>query len=74
MSKPKLTPWFNAQKQPPVNGRKHAKYDWRCFGPVGFPGNSQKYGPERLVKDSIIRIAQECPYCEWRGLAEPPKC
>jgi hypothetical protein len=69
MSKPKLTPWFNAKKQPPVNGRDYAEYDWRCIHPI-----RGSYGPERRWKDSIIRVGWECPHCEWRGLAEPPKC
>ncbi len=69
MAKPKLTPWFNAQKQPPVNGGDYADYEWRCFGPGNYFGNSRNYGPEKRGKNSIIRVSVGCAYCEWRGLA-----
>lgn len=54
-----VTPWFNAQKQPPV---RVGTYERRC-------GSSETY---RDVWDGeFFRLVSRCKYCQWRGLTRP---
>lgn len=66
MSRPKMTPWFNARTHPPVNGGPWQDYDWRCRARPAL-------GVERRNKGNILAMGVSCPHCEWRGLASPPK-
>lgn len=69
----KLTPWFNARTQPPVNGGPRDLYEYRCREHrnlwSAFLG--RPIGMER--RDYIEQMAKSCPHCEWRGVASPPK-
>ena len=60
----KRTPWFNAQRDPPVNGDGDAKYEWQCL---------TQYRAKRRTKEWILRWSRVCPQCRWRGLLQPAK-
>jgi len=57
----KRTPWFNAQRQPPVNGDWDAFYELRC----------QQGAAYLWTRREIDQYA--CPRCKWRGLTQPVK-
>lgn len=57
----KRTPWFNARRDPPVNGDRESQYEWRCNGGP----------PSRQAKDFLRNVV--CMNCQWRGLTAPAK-
>lgn len=61
MSKPKLSPWFNALTQPPVNGGLLDDYELRCTS------RTNGFEPHRISKSWILRRTA-CPKCQWRGI------
>jgi hypothetical protein len=69
----KLTPWFNARKQPPVNGDDEARYEHRCDGHDNRLLLMDIAGWVSLERKKwIVKQGRLCPHCEWRGLASPP--
>ena len=75
----KRSPWFNARRQPPVNGGHASEYEWKCDRvPNGGDGAryehrcfSHRHGedwrkPDWLCKESILKL--NCFDCQWRGL------
>jgi hypothetical protein len=56
----KRSPWFNAQRDPPVNGGPTAIYEHRCLGRHYWRAASRDYA------QFIVRVA--CSGCEWRGV------
>lgn len=63
----KRSPWFNARRDPPVNGGPGALYEHRCW---------YLYGPSvvaRVPKRKIVEYGNECGRCEWRGLLREGK-
>lgn len=62
----KRTPWFNARRDPPVNGGRdsESEYEWKCVG---------RRHAERRTKEWIIKWGKDCPHCQWRGLTAPAK-
>lgn len=63
----KRTPWFNACRQPPVNGGDDAIYEYRCELADYYRTVQQ------TSRHAIFMRGMNCPYCEWRGLAEKPE-
>ena len=61
----KRSPWFNARRDPPVNGGPTAIYEHRCLGRHFWKSASTDYAR------FIVRVA--CPDCEWRGLLREGK-
>ena len=57
----KRTPWFNARKQPPVNGGDDAQYEHRCK-------LINRNRPQRTDREDVMLAGRMCPDCQWRGL------
>jgi hypothetical protein len=57
----KRTPWFNARRDPPVNGTLDSQYEWRCGDGL----------PTRQSKGFLRNLW--CASCQWRGLTAPAK-
>ena len=66
MSKPKVTPWFNCQKQPPVRA---GKYELRCPKPFATSAPRTRWTGSEW-RNSIFGFIP-CPKCRWRGLTKP---
>lgn len=60
MTTQKRSPWFNARREPPVNGGPGDKYELMCAGPYGW------LTPKLWTVQEIKECA--CPHCKWRGL------
>lgn len=56
----KRSPWFNARKQPPVNGDGKSLYEHRCT----YLCNAVSREPASF----IIESRKYCDRCQWRGL------
>ena len=57
----KRSPWFNARRQPPVNGGHASEYEWKC-------DRVPNCKIERLGKNLLREYGNVCPECQWRGL------
>lgn len=62
----KRSPWFNARRQPPVNGGNWAQYEHRCW-------YLRRIGISLVPKFRIIGHGLACGRCEWRGLLREGK-
>ena len=67
MSKPKVTPWFNCQKQPPV---REGTYEVLCSGPTGPYAHVAPRWTGSEWRDEPFGFIP-CPQCRWRGLTKP---
>jgi hypothetical protein len=56
---PRRSPWFNARRDPPVNGGDDAVYERRC---TAFPERSP------WMAKRIDLLLTRCDRCQWRGL------
>ena len=59
----KRSPWFNARRDPPINGGPDAPYEWKCLG----------YKPEKVDAVTIVDRGLRCNLCQWRGLLREGK-
>ncbi len=59
----KRSPWFNARREPPVNGGDSARYEHRCFS---YRHGENWSRPDWLCKEEILKL--NCFDCQWRGL------
>ncbi len=55
-----LSPWFNALKEPPVNGGDHSLYEMRCQ-------KRPDWKPPLKYKWAVEMNGACCHHCEWRG-------
>lgn len=62
----KRSKWFNARREPPVNGGPYAEYEHRCW-------YLSKNGVWRLPKFRIVGHGRACGRCQWRGLLREGK-
>lgn len=62
------SPWFNARRQPPVNGGPNAMYEHRCRSHNHW---FDWRHPSRMNVLSITKF--DCGQCEWRGLLREGK-
>ncbi len=55
------SPWFNARRDPPVNGGDDAQYEHRCKW-------INRNRPQRTDREDVMLAGRMCPDCQWRGL------
>ena len=65
----KRSPWFNARRNPPVNGGPHAMYEHRCKDRLAHFVDFSEVGP--VTRCNLKLFA--CNTCEWRGLLRESK-
>jgi hypothetical protein len=62
---PRRSPWFNARRDPPVNGGDDAVYEWRRK-------TMRRSNIKHRYKINLLSMRQ-CHHCQWRGLLRDPE-
>jgi hypothetical protein len=65
MSKPKMTPWFSVQNQPP------ALIGWYEFRGTSLPHRRYWTGSAWVIRPGDTRGVEVYPWDEYRGLTAP---